>query len=332
MDSSPFARLARRYAERGFSPIPIALPYKPLGMKGKEPGYHCPNLGHPIRMSRWQRFCDKPMSAHEIERIIRDDPHCNIGLALGFNDVVGVDVDDTRAYGAIREVLGGAHAPTKQGAKGATGFFRAPGVKARKFRAKPVENAEGKLVYPTLVEVLAYGNQTVIPDSIHPDTGLAYRYIRGNLEEMRPRDLPILTEQQVLDIGAILAPLMPERDHDAPIEPVRVKAVDLSEQMRKRHAGNARMAFSSQVSKVSNAGKGSRNDTLFRSICSIGKHVHHGFIPEAMLVKAFMDACDSNGLIEDNGPKDVRNTIADGLHASRNDPLPELVNRERRAA
>jgi hypothetical protein len=334
MDSnSPFARLAHSYAERGFSPLPIAEPYEPLRIKGKEPGYYSPSIGHPIRMSKWERLCMKPLSAHEIDRIIRDDPECGLGLAMGLNDVAGVDVDDKRAIGPVREILGGAHAPAKRGQKGATGFFRAPGVRSRKFLAHPVENAEGKIIRPTLVEILVHGNQTVIPFTIHPDTGEPYKWIKGSLEEIaHPRDLPILTEQHVLDIAELLKPFMPERDYDAPIEPVKVKAVNLPDFMRRRLAGSAQAAFNAQTARIANSAKPGRNDTLFKSVCSIGKFVHHGFIPESMLVQAFMEASTKNGLVKDNGPKDVRNTIADGLHCSRNDSLPELVNRERRAA
>ena len=111
----PFARLAFNYLERGFSPLPIAAPYEPMGIKGKEPGYFSRAVGHPLHMSKWQRFCEKPMTPDEIERIIRQDPMCGIGLACGFNDVVGMDVDNTKAYGAIREVLGGIRPPTKVG-------------------------------------------------------------------------------------------------------------------------------------------------------------------------------------------------------------------------
>jgi hypothetical protein len=284
-------------------------------------------------MHGWQKYCEKAAEARQIESWNRYEPDAGIGLACGYNDLVGVDVDDKRAVGPVREILGAARAPAKKGQKGATGFFRAPGVRSRKFLACPVENDKGKIIRPTLVEILGHGNQTVIPFTIHPDRGLPYEWIRGNLEDVaHPRDLPILTEQHVLDIAEALKPLMPERDYDVEIEPVRVRRVDLSDLMRRRYLGNARAALSAETAKISDSAKPGRNTTLFKSTCSIGKWVHHGFIPESMLVQAFMGACDRNGLIKDNGPKDVRNTIADGLHASRNDDLPELVNRERRAA
>jgi hypothetical protein len=237
-------------------------------------------------------------------------------------------------YPAVREVLGGIHPPTKIGRKGATAFFCMKGgvIRSRKFLQKPFENSDGKIVRPMLVEILAYGNQAVIPDTIHPETGKPYRWRYGRLEEIKhPRDLPLITEQHVLDIAEILKPLMPERDYDAPIEAVKVKAVNLPDFMRRRHAGNAHAAVKTQTARISNSAKPGRNRALFEATCSCGRYVHHGFIKETELVSAFVDASNTNGLVLENGTKDVRNTIADGLHASRNDPLPELLDRRRSA-
>src|SRR5271157_3467092 len=101
----PFARLAESYIERGFSVLPIARACAAHGIKGKAPGY----ANH--LMKDWEQLCDRPMTDSKIESIVRADPQVGIGLACGYARVFGVDVDDKRAVGPVREILGGAHAP-----------------------------------------------------------------------------------------------------------------------------------------------------------------------------------------------------------------------------
>jgi len=276
-------------------------------------------------MTGWPRLCESPMSANEIERIIRDDPDCGIGLALGCNDLVAVDVDSEKAYGAVREVFGGIRPPTKKGRKGATAFFRGS-IKSRKFREAPFENEDGKIIRPTLVEILAYGNQTVIPGTIHPDTGKPYRWVSGSLEDIRhPHDLPVITPDHIEQLAELLAPLMPEfRDER---EPVEVRDPNLSPVMRRRYEGNARAALEAETLKLANTAKPGRNDALFHATLCLGKYVHHGIIEKSELVSALMAACEQNGLTRDNGRKDAINTIHDGIQWSRNHPLPELQER-----
>lgn len=332
MSKGPFARLARGYVERGFSPIPIAKPYAPLKIKGKEPGYFSPAVGHPLRIARWQRYCESPMSEDEIKHIIRDDPECGLALACGYKDLIGVDVDNVKAYPAVREVLRGSHPPTKIGRKGATAFFYGPGIKARKFREKPFRNDEGKVIRPTLVEILALGNETVIPDTIHPDTGKPYRWVCASLEDVRhPSELPAITQEHIDRLAELLAPLMPDRRDDGPRKPVRVKDAGLSAFDRRRYEGAAAAALRIKAADLAATAKPGRNDALFRAACGLGAYVLHGLLKQADLEKELVEACETNGLIADNGRGDVINTIADGLQCAGDDPFPKLKDRPKAA-
>jgi hypothetical protein len=283
-------------------------------------------------MTKWQRFCESPMSAAEIERIIREDPECGIGLACGFNGLVAVDIDNGKAYPAVREVLGGIRPPTKIGSKGATGFFYGPDIKAQKLRERAFENDEGKITRPTLVEILALGNETVIPDTIHPDTGKPYRWVRGSLEDIRhPSELPPITQEHIDRLAELLAPLTPDRPDNAPREPVKIKDSDLSALIRRRYEGSAKAALKVKAADLAATVKPGRNDALFRAACGLGAYVWHGLLEQAVLERELAAACQANGLIKDNGPKDVLNTIMDGLECARNDPLPKLEDRPRAA-
>jgi hypothetical protein len=117
-----FAALAFRYRNRGFSPIPI--------MPGtKRPGYARKG------MDEWQRYCKEALDPQAIAGILLMDPYAGIGLAMGFNDVIGIDVDDPRAYPVTRDILGSFSAPVKVGRKGGTAIYRGPGLKSQKFRS-----------------------------------------------------------------------------------------------------------------------------------------------------------------------------------------------------
>jgi hypothetical protein len=303
-----------------------------LSIKGKEPAYFSPSTGRPVRMTKWQHFCESPMSAAEIERIIRDDPECGLGLACGYEGLVGIDVDNMKAYPAVREVLGGIRPPTKIGSKGATGFFYGPGIKARKFREKPFKNDAGKVIRPTLVEILAFGNQTVIPGTVHLGTGKPYRWIYGSLEDIRhPRELPAITQEQVDQIAELLAPLMPDRRDDEPREPVKIKNAGVSDFDRRRYEGAAGAALRIKAEDLAAIAKPGRNDALFRAACGLGAYVWHGIIKQADLEKALIAACEQNGLVGDNGRGDVVDTIADGLECASDDPLPKLKDRPKAA-
>jgi hypothetical protein len=320
--NTPFARLALSYAERGFSPLPI-------GPNSKVPGFR---TGH---LHKWEQFCDVAADARQIASWGRCEPEAGIGLACGFNDLVAVDVDNVKACGAVREVFGGIHPPTKRGRKGATAFFCSKGVsiRARKFREKPFENSAGKIVRPTLVEILAHGNQTVIPPSIHPETGKPYAWIHGSPEEvLSPRDLPVITPRHVEQLAEALAPIMPAWRDDEPSAQIKVRAADIDAAQRKRFEGFAYTALKAETSKLAQTNKPGRNAELFRISCLLGKWVANGILPQDFLERSLLDACQANGLIRENGPKDVKDTLADGLFHSRNDALPDLTDRQRRAA
>lgn len=313
----PFASLAKGYRERGFSPLPILC--------GKKiPGYGGP--GHPgIPMSDWGRHCETPMTLAEIDRIAFMDPRAGVGLACGCGGLIAVDVDNEKAYAAVREVFAGIHPPSKRGMKGATAFFRGQGIASRKFLEKmdPVTRKR-----PTLVEFLAAGNQTVIPPTMHPDTGKPYRWVYGSLEEVNsPSELPVLTQAMIDELALALGPFMEVKQI---AEPVAVRsATDLADLERRRYEGFARKALENEAANLAATHKPGRNRALFRGACLLGKYAMHGIMPARAIADAFKDACECNGLVKENGLKDVMKTIQAGFNYARNDPLPQLQERLR---
>jgi hypothetical protein len=276
-------------------------------------------------MSKWEQYCERAPHDWELARWIRYQPDAGIGLPCGFNGLVAIDVDNEKAYAAVREVFGGIHPPTKIGRKGATAFFNAKGAKiqSRKFCEKrdPVTRK-----WPALVEILSTGNQTVIPDTMHPDTGKPYRWVHANLLEVRhPKDLPVITHRHIDDLKASLAQFM---------EPVRAIAArvterkaSLSDLERRRYEGFAHKALEAEAARIASQPKPGRNRELFRAVCNLGKFAANGILPSKLISDRLLEACDRNRLKDDNGMRDVMKTIQAGFNYARNDPLPQLQER-----
>jgi len=139
--------------------------------------------------------------AQEKQKQWQDDyANKNIGLLTGFdvgndNILTGVDVDDDRLLRFTLQILGLNRAQRqtvlsgKKGKKGATIFARA----AKGVKSTVIKGAAGL----GNIDILAAGKMTVMPPSIHPDTGKPYEVIGEPLLEVDVAVLPEVTEHQI---------------------------------------------------------------------------------------------------------------------------------------
>jgi hypothetical protein len=67
-----------------------------------------------------------------------------------------------------------------------------------------------------------------------------------------------------------------------------------------------------------------RNWALFLAGAKLGKYVHHGVIALGEVEGTLLGACAANGLIQEDGLKACRATLASGLRKAANDALPTL--------
>ena len=150
MSISPYAQVGPNLVANGYSAIPI--------MPGsKRPGLADRGIGE------WQRFCDRLPKDLEVG-LWSSRPDLGVGVALGAasGGLVAIDIDseDTAIWAAV-DALTGVSPVRKRGRKGYTGFFRASdAVTPRAFKF-----TNGG------VDLLAHGRQTVLPPSLHKDTG-----------------------------------------------------------------------------------------------------------------------------------------------------------------
>ena len=160
-DSSAFERAALAMYGNGYSLLPIVPHNAPFEGRGKAPGIDYPMAG-------WQDYCTERASIHKTAAWGRRADRCGggLGLACGFGGVVVIDIDFEPAMDALLAMLPQSNVQ-KKGRKGISLFYRGNTdvIHSRNFRTPKKVG---------LVDLLSEGKQTVLPPSIHPDTGEPY--------------------------------------------------------------------------------------------------------------------------------------------------------------
>ena len=132
------------------------LPVIPLRPRGKEP-----------LMTNWSQYKEKMPTPQEQDHWLRNYPDCNIGLPLGpQSGCVAIDIDtaDPTLIDIIEKICG--YSPwVRIGQKGKVLLYKFNGQKPFK-----IKDVEGHMI----CEMLASGNQVVLPPSIHPKTQKPY--------------------------------------------------------------------------------------------------------------------------------------------------------------
>jgi hypothetical protein len=178
---SPFAQTAPRLIERGYHPIPI-MP------NSKTPGTDSP-------MKNWQEWCRKMPPPNVIAGWSRF-AGCGVGVACGLG-LICVDIDFEPAMNVLLQMLPPSNVQ-KKGKKGISLFYRGnkDAIRPRNFRTPEKVG---------LVDLLAEGKQTVLPPSIHPDTGEPYYWWTDDtLLDVRLDQLTELPDNIAERIGEVL--------------------------------------------------------------------------------------------------------------------------------
>jgi hypothetical protein len=171
----------------GYSAIPI--------MPGtKRPGVY--QMKEWYGTNDWQRYCERLPTDIETE-LWNAWPDAGVCVALDKRlKVVDIDTDDTELMKAVLSVLPDSEVK-KRGKKGFSAFYRgSPAIVSAPFSV-------GK---ERVVDLLAHGRQTVMPPTIHPDTGQPYHWVGEPLEGVSIDDLPELPDNIAEQIAAALEP------------------------------------------------------------------------------------------------------------------------------
>ncbi|RYH64468.1 MAG: bifunctional DNA primase/polymerase [Alcaligenaceae bacterium] len=162
---SAFALNAPALLAQSFSPIPI-LPHDHLHKsRGKAPGTS-------RLLPKWDDWCKKQASQNKIAEW-SGYPNCGVGVACGYAGLIAVDIDDEALVDPLRCVLP-LMLVAKRGRKGLTAFYRVTEPLPSKNYRTPSPDKRG------LLDFLSEGKQTVLPPSVHPDTGEPYVWLTPN--------------------------------------------------------------------------------------------------------------------------------------------------------
>lgn len=205
--AGPYAQIGAKLVERGYAALPII------------PGSKRP--GVPLGAGGWRGMDDWAARAAarlpieiEVEQWSASDGGVCIALGRGSRDTVAADIDTDDA--AIAAAILGALPTTqvgKAGQKGETLFFRASSnFPTRRFNVRGPNGTVRRVL-----DLLGPGTQTVLPPTIHPDTGQPYRWTRiETLDAVNPNDLPWIDDDVGDRIAEALKPFGYEPEAERP--------------------------------------------------------------------------------------------------------------------
>jgi len=182
-----------KYLERGLSVIPIR---DAPGAKGKAPF-----------INGWQKWCEQLPTQQEAE--IWDSKYKRYGLCCGPISAIlamDIDTDDKTVLDAVKP-----SPVVKRGRKGETRFYKYnPEIQSCKIAG--------------IIDVLSNGKQTVLPPTIHSETGEPYVWLTTDtLENFDVKDLP---EYSIKEFNSLISKLNKTLSKD--IEVASTEGVDLT--------------------------------------------------------------------------------------------------------
>lgn len=161
--------------------------------------YHVVPLRHKSKACVDQDWTKNMLSVDQVKRRWRAHPEYGVGLKCGtevqdsiFVYAIDVDVDDELLIERIRHAVGG-DPPCKRGKKGQTFIVRG-GTEFKKVIIRTTKKARAT------VEVLADGQHTALPPSIHPDTAEPYEWLNRPLYDVEPDQLPLIGVDTIKEI------------------------------------------------------------------------------------------------------------------------------------
>jgi hypothetical protein len=201
----------------------------------------------------------------------------------------------------------------KRGRRGWTVFCRDPSGSIR------TQHFSG------MVDILAHGSQTVLPPTLHPDSGQPYHWIgAATLLSTPVTALPVIGPDIADRLAAALAPWLASASRSGPSR-AALQRCGLPEHERDRQRRYVEAILAGELPALAAMGAGTgRNRAAFRLVCRVGRWVHRGIIPYDRFAADVLMACRRNGLVSDDGRKSVLATIASGLAKSAGDALPDL--------
>src|SRR5262249_44337931 len=125
-----------------------------------------------------------------------------------------------------------------------------------------------------------------------------------------------------------LEPWLPRRQTYEPHGDEEERTEDVGLRMQQYARGALRRQAQDLAAMPKDSG---RNRALFDAGVTLGKFHHHGLLTLAEIERALLGACETNGLIAEDGLWQCKASLAGGLKCAANDHLPVLGVKQRRA-
>lgn len=250
----------------------------------------------------------------------REHPGANIGLLT--RERPSIDIDNEDMWKAIYDLL----PPTphiKRGKRGWTFIYSVhPTDPVRRTRTF-INRFDGAM----MLEVLAQGRQTVLPPSIHPETGLPYEWVAWPhwgfmLPKPLSAEVPPPLSQAVVDAIAerlqSLGLTKPRAERGKGL----ASAIPAAE--RGRYMAYLAPKLAEKLAAVREALPGSRQDAVNSACYALAPWVREGFIDETWLEEQLREACEVNGWLRDDGERPFTRQVSKGFDDGWNGEIPDL--------
>jgi hypothetical protein len=150
----------------------------------------------------WTGYQDNPATDGEKTDWVENNRDGNVFLLLGAavdeqTSLFSIDVDDDRLAEVTRTIIGDPLI-SKRGARGESIFVRAPN--ADKIKSTKIDGA-GSLGN---IDILGPGKGTIVPPSMHPNTGEPYHWLGRSLLDVELTDLPIFDNRKFKILKAVI--------------------------------------------------------------------------------------------------------------------------------
>jgi Bifunctional DNA primase/polymerase, N-terminal len=335
--------------DRLFAPITaqrkklLANGYVPIPTRGKKP-----------TINEWPKI--QP-TENEIEKWQHQYPAAqNTGILVATNPAIDIDVNDADVAEEIQTLLFSmigdtGHMMVRYGKKPKRAIlFQTDRPFSKKstpiFRSPDQRNHR--------VETLCDGQQIIV-FGVHPDTGAAYTWEKGDPGEVARDALPHMDEICASQFIAAATALMRAKgwvpinegkpvtnvtaptaatadDNVVPFKPREPKEKVSKEpgaasrpSRTSRQKKKAAVALERNAAELAETKAGNRNNRLNALAYRSGRMVAPGSITQQQVIDAFIRACEANGLIGDDGIDSVMRTIKSGLDAGMKKPLEDLA-------
>lgn len=256
-----------------------------------------PLIGKRPAISDWQNL--RHVTAEQIQQWHDAGLLQNVGLLCGeaSGNVVVLDFDGVGGYDAFCAAFP-ALADTYTVATGSGNGMHVY------LKVNRLPKSTGQLNVPGgHVEIKSTGRQVVIPPSIHPETGNPYTVHK------RAAAMEVATIDELLDWIAEHNP----KDEPPPLPAPTPNPTGANE-------AYALAALNSEANALASASQGGRNNALNISAMKLGQLVASGHLTRDQVFAALYAACQSNGLMAEDGPRSFEATFNSGYEAGLNQP------------